>query len=127
MITSQKTNSLEHFPLDIPPKELAEILNDRVLTPERVAELKQLSKTLLADRPVKSVALLCEEVLANIADPVKAAECAKDWAISFLKDLNDNPEFKFTPGVIADLRQVADFFRANQQQLTKQNDRHEHD
>ena len=123
MITSPKTNGttnvisfpegLKHFPLDIPPEEVAKIMNG-TLTPERIAELKQHVERLLVDRPVKSLALIREEVLAN-NDPVKAAACAKDWAVSLLKDLNDNPEFEFTPEVFAELKQIAEIFR-NQQQ-----------
>lgn len=118
---SQKTNSatnvipfpkgLDHLPLDVPPEEAAEIMNDELASsPELIAKLKRRAKTLLAG-PVKSLALIRKEMLAT-TDPVKAAECAKDWAISLLKDVNDNPEFRFTPGMFAELGQIADFFRA---------------
>ncbi len=127
MITSQQTNGttnvisfpkgLETFPFDSSPEEVSKIMNDELVSsPELNAELKRLTKTLLADRPVKSVALLHEDVLANIADPVKAAECAKDWPIALLKDLNDNPEFKVTPRVFAELKQIAEILGLHNQQ-----------
>ena len=74
--------------------------------------MKQRAETLLVG-PVKSFALIREEILAT-TDPVKAAECAKDWAIALLKDFNDR-EFKFTPEMFVEMKQIADFFR-NQQQ-----------
>ena len=129
MITSQQTNGttnvisfpkgLETFPFDSSPEEVSKIMNDELVSsPELNAELKRLTKTLLADRPVKSLAVMRAETLAT-TDPVKAAECAEDWAVSLLKELNDNPGFEFTPGVFAELKQIADFFRANQQHITE--------
>ncbi|MGO9682297.1 MAG: hypothetical protein ACLPTZ_06830 [Beijerinckiaceae bacterium] len=125
-LTSQKTNAttnvipfpkgLEHLPLDIPPEKAAEIMNDELVSsPELIAELKRRAKALLADRPVKSLAVIREEMLAT-TDPVKAAECAKDWAIALLKDVNDNPEFKVTPRVFAELKQIAEILGLHNQQ-----------
>ena len=65
LTSSQKTNAttnvipfpkgLDHLPLNVPPEEAAEIMNDELVSsPELNAELKRLTKTLLADRPVKS-------------------------------------------------------------------------
>ena len=105
---------LGNLPLDIPPEEAAEIMNDELVSsPELIANLKRRAKTLLVG-PVKSLTIIREEMLAT-TDPVKAAECAKDWAIALLKDFNDRG-FKFTPEMFIEMKQIADFFRANQQQ-----------
>ena len=63
-LASQKTNGtinaipfpkgLDHLPLDIPPEEAAEIMNDELVSsPELIADLKRRAKTLLVG-PVKS-------------------------------------------------------------------------
>ena len=109
MITSQKTNGttnvipfpkgLENLPLDIPPEEAAEIMNDELASsPELIAELKRRAKTLLVG-PVKSLALIRKEMLAT-TDPVKAAECAKDWAVSLLKESTIIPNLDSHPGCL---------------------------
>jgi hypothetical protein len=120
MITSSKTNTttnvipfpkgLGNLPLDIPPEEAAEIMNDELASsPELIADLKRRAKTLLVG-PVKSLAIIREKMLAT-TDPVKAAECAKDWAVALLKDVNDR-KFRFTPEMFVEMKRIADFFRA---------------
>ena len=86
---------LDHLPLYIPPEISAEIMNDELVSsPELIADMKRRAKTLLVG-PFKSMAVIREEMLAN-TDPVKAAECAKDWDIALLKDVNDR-EFNSRP------------------------------
>jgi len=142
---SQKTNGttnmipfpkgLEHFPFDMPPEEVAEIMNDmrkELATIADPVEAVQFAKTrsvaLLgwftaredkdkftpiaeAEQIAEGLSLIRETIQATIADPVKLA------------GFNDDREFKFTPELITKLKQTIEIFLAgfpcNQQRITK--------
>ncbi len=67
------------------------------------------------------------EHLANITDPVEAAEWAKVWAVSLMQDLDPNRELAdFTPEEIAELKRTAETLLAGHpcnQHIMKRNDK----
>ncbi len=125
---------LEHLPFDSPPEEVAEIMNDTRKELAAIADpvgALQWAKT-------ASVALsgwftghkdkntldegtaekINEIILATIIDPVKLANTDPVKAAGeglnagcwLMEGRNDNREFKFTPEVIAKLKQITEIF-----------------